>query len=321
MDMQKTLAVRVVRRRDEAANIISLELRDVDGGELPEFTAGAHIDLHVGPGLIRQYSLCNSTNERDRYVIGVLRDPSSRGGSVAIFDHCVEGALVNISQPRNHFPLRPASRSILLGGGIGVTPLLSMAHALFAGNAEFEMHYCTRNVTQLAFASEIATSGFSDRVMYHFSEGVTAKKINLTEVLARCDVDTRIYVCGSPRFIDWVYQTANDLGWPSEQICCEYFTGKDSNTNENHSIDIQIASTGQVLSVPADRSISAVLQEAGIELYVACEQGTCGTCVTGVLEGIPDHRDVFLTDEQRATGRLITPCCSRAKSKTMTLDL
>ncbi len=321
MSNYKTLRVRVARRAQEADDIISLELRDPDGGMLPAFTAGAHIDVHAGPGLVRQYSLCNSPTERDRYVIGILRDPSSRGGSVAIHGGCIEGATIEISEPRNHFPLHAATRSILIAGGIGVTPMLSMAEALHAAGSEFAFHYCTRSATRTAFRERIERAAFARRVSLHHDDGTEEQKLDLGTLLAQADAGTHVYVCGPTGFIDWVCRSAAAAGFASGKVHFEYFDGKEIDTSGDSAFDVRIAGTDQVFRIPAERSVASVLQEAGIDIYTSCGEGTCGTCVTRILEGVPDHRDVFLTDEEHASGGQFTPCCSRAKTPLLVLEL
>lgn len=317
----RTLRVCVARRAQETEDTISLELRDPTGGMLPAFTAGSHIDVHAGPGIIRQYSLCNSPHERDRYVIGILREPSSRGGSIWIHDRCIEGTMIQISEPRNHFPLHVAARSILIAGGIGVTPLLSMAEALHASGGDFAFHYCTRSAAKTAFRERLEHAAFARHVKCHYDDGSEDQKLDLAQLFSQPDPGTHVYVCGPAGFIDWVCRSAAASGFSSQQIHLEYFSGQEIETSADSAFDVKIASTAQVFRIPAGRSVTSVLQEAGIDIYTSCEAGTCGTCVTRVLEGVPDHRDVFLTDDEHAGGDQFTPCCSRAKTPLLVLDL
>ncbi|MDX6007349.1 PDR/VanB family oxidoreductase [Cupriavidus necator] len=321
MSAIKTLRVLVTRRTQEAEDIISLELRDPDGGMLSAFSAGSHIDVHAGPDLVRQYSLCNSPTERDRYVIGVLRDPSSRGGSAAVHDQCIEGAALEISEPRNHFPLHAASRSILIAGGIGVTPMLSMAEALHATGGDFTFHYCTRSATKTAFRPRIEHSAFARHVRFHHDDGGDEQKLDLARLFARVDTSTHVYVCGPTGFIDWICRGAAAAGLTPNQVHFEYFGAKEIDSSNDSAFDVKIASSGEIFRIPIERSVISVLQEAGIDILTSCGEGTCGTCVTRVLEGVPDHRDVFLTDDERASGDQFTPCCSRAKTPLLVLDL
>ncbi|MCE8038871.1 PDR/VanB family oxidoreductase [Halomonas sp. MCCC 1A11062] len=316
-----SLIVEVKARHDEARDIVTFELADPHGRPLPAFSAGAHLDVQVKSGLIRQYSLCNHPEERDRYLIGVLRDPASRGGSVAMHEEIQVGDLIQISAPKNHFPLKPAARTLLLAGGIGITPLLCMAERLAHTDAEFELHYCTRSPERTAFRRRIAESGFAERVHFHFDDGAAEQKLDLETLVATPDPDARVYVCGPTGFIEAVLTACKAAGWPSERLHTEYFAGAVTDTADDDSFEVKIASSGASFTVPADKTVHQVLAENGIEIMVSCEQGVCGTCLTRVLEGEPDHRDLYLDDDEHAANDQFTPCCSRAKSKVLVLDL
>ncbi|NHV25918.1 PDR/VanB family oxidoreductase [Burkholderia sp. D-99] len=321
MNENDTIVVKIARRTLETPEIVCIEFRAPDGALLPAFGAGAHIDVHVAPGVIRQYSLCNPPSERDRYVIGVLRDSASRGGSMAIHDGFSEGALVEISPPRNHFPLSPGVRVRLMAGGIGVTPLLCMAEALQAEGRDFVMHYCTRSVNGTAFLNRIRQAPFASRVAFHFDDGEPSQKLDIDAELGHVGDNEEIYVCGPSGFIDWVCAAAERAGIPKHRVRFEYFNAKLVDTSHDGAFDVRIASTGKTFRIPADRSITAVLADEGIDIYTSCGEGTCGTCLTRVLEGEVEHRDVFLTDDEHAMGDMCTPCCSRAKSSVLVLDL
>lgn len=315
------LEVKITRKTTEAQDITSFELAGAGGAVLPAFSAGAHIDVHIPDGLIRQYSLCSDQQERDRYLIAVLRDPKSRGGSIAMHDHVHEGDMLCISEPKNHFPLVPAKRSLLLAGGIGVTPILSMAERLARTGADFEMHYCTRSRARTAFIDRIGASAYADRVHLHFDEDHTAQKLDLPALLAVPDSDTHLYVCGPTGFIDYGTNTARQNRWANEQIHLEYFGAQQQDSAKEVEFEIRIASSGQRFMVPADKTVVRVLEENGIVIPISCEQGVCGTCITRVLDGVPDHRDLYFTDEEQAKNDQFTPCCSRAKSPSLLLDL
>lgn len=316
-----TLQVKVAARREEAHDIIALELVAVDGAALPAFTAGAHIDVHLPGGLVRQYSLCNAPHEQHRYQIGVLRDVNSRGGSVAVHEALKLGDILTISAPRNQFALVPAQHSLLLAGGIGVTPILCMAEALAAAGASFEMHYCARSPARQAFRERIAASGFAARVLHHYDDGEAAQKLDLDALLAQADPATHLYVCGPAGFIAHVVDTARARGWPEAQVHFEYFGAAPVKADGNGAFEVKLASSGQVYTIPPERTVIQVLCEHGVDVPVSCEQGICGTCLTRVLEGEPDHRDQYLTDEERAANDQFTPCCSRARSALLVLDL
>jgi vanillate monooxygenase ferredoxin subunit len=322
-DME-TMTVKVVRKSREAQDIVSFELARADGGGLPPFSAGAHIDVHVGDGLVRQYSLCNDASETHRYLICVLREPASRGGSVAMHDRVREGDLIRISVPKNHFSLVPASKTFLFAGGIGVTPILCMAERLAWIGADFEMHYCTRSVERTAFHERIRSSPFADKVRFYFDDSAVADKIDLAAILRPAPENSHLYVCGPGGFIAFVKDTARKLAWTDDAIHFEYFAAQAAPSREaglEADFEVQVASTGATYSVPAGASILQVLLENGIDVPASCEQGVCGTCITRVLGGIPDHRDMVFNDAEHARNDQITPCCSRALTPLLVLDL
>ncbi len=320
--VRQWLSVKVVSRRLEATDIYSYELADAQNASLPPFSAGAHIDVEVRHNLVRQYSLCNHPEERHRYLIAVLKDPSSRGGSIAMHERIEEGDIINISEPRNHFPLTAsAKKSLLFAGGIGVTPILCMAERLAHVGSDFEMHYCARSFDRMAFVDRIRQSGFADQVQLHVDDGADAQKLDVRAVLATPQPDVHIYVCGPGGFMDWVLSAAKQLGWPDAQVHREYFAAAPQTASVAGEFEIQVSSSGQSFVVPANKSITTVLKENGIDIPVSCEQGVCGTCLTHVLEGEPEHLDSFLTDEERARNDQIMPCCSRSRSRKLVLDL
>jgi vanillate O-demethylase ferredoxin subunit len=315
------IAVKVLRKKQEALDIASFELVKPDGSALPGFSAGSHIDVQVPGGLTRQYSLCNDATEQHRYRIAVLRDANSRGGSTGMHATVKEGDTLLISEPRNHFPLVHAQRTLLFAGGIGVTPLLAMAQRLATIGADFVLHYCTRSAERTAFRDEIAASAYAQRVQFHFDDGDAAQKLDLEKALGKPQAGTHIYVCGPTGFIDWVVKTAQQLGWPQEQVHLEYFGAAPQDTTGDRAFQVKIASSGAVYEVPADQTVVHALQEHGIEILTSCEQGVCGTCITRVLQGECDHRDLYFTDEEKAANDQFTPCCSRAKGGMLVLDL
>lgn len=315
------LEVRIARKAQEALDIVTLELEPISDEPLPAFSAGSHIDVEVRPGLIRQYSLCNDSSEQHRYLIGILRDPASRGGSVAVHDELQEGQVIRISPPRNHFPLIKAPHSLLLAGGIGVTPILCMAERLAKIGGDFEMHYCSRSPERMAFRQRIERSTYAGRVHEHFDDGDPAQKLDLPAVLGAQPAGTHLYVCGPAGFIDFVSNAAQQNGWDNELIHFEYFAAKAVDTSADDSFEIQVASSGKIYNVGKDDSIVSVLAENGVEIPTSCEQGICGACITRVLEGRPDHRDQVLTDQERNEENWVTPCCSRSLTPRLVLDI
>ena len=320
--MTATRRVRIARKTVEAQDICSFELVAPEGGALPRFAAGAHIDVHLGGGLVRQYSLCNDPRETQRYQIAVLREPASRGGSIAM--HALQpGHALEISAPRNHFAqAHDASHHLLLAGGIGITPILCMAEQLAAEGASFALHYCTRSAERTAFAQRLRSAPFASQVQLHHDDGAAAQKLDLAALLASPRPGTHLYVCGPSGFMEAVLSAARAAGWPEARLHREYFAAAAPKGNgHDGAFEVQVASSGAVIRVAPDQAVVAALAAAGIEVPVSCEQGVCGTCLTRVLDGVPDHRDLFLSDEERARGDQFTPCCSRAKSHRLVLDL
>jgi vanillate monooxygenase ferredoxin subunit len=315
-------ALKVAAKAKEADDIASFELVDPAGEPLPTFSAGAHIDVEIAPGLVRQYSLCNNPREQHRYLIGVLREPASRGGSVTLVDTVVPGALIRASEPRNHFALDPsATRVVLMAGGIGITPILCMAEHLATTPTPFELHYCTRSRARAAFLERITRSPFSNWTRFYFDDAPGSMPLDLSETLKQPGPGDHLYVCGPSGFIEAVLGAAVRAGWRPEQLHKEFFAPTADASRAEDAFEVEIASTGTRFTVPANRSVLDVLLANGIEIPMSCEQGVCGTCVTGVLNGVPDHRDMFMTDEEHARNDQFTPCCSRAKSDLLVLDL
>jgi vanillate O-demethylase ferredoxin subunit len=316
------LQVNVTRKADEADGICSFELCPVDGSTLPAFEAGAHIDIHIADGLTRQYSLCNDPRERHRYLISVLKDPSSRGGSRAMHEQVQSGQTLSISAPRNLFPLdRSAQRHLLFGGGIGITPMLAMAWELSHQGADFELHYCFRSSQRAAFVEMLAQTRFADRITLHDDSGPQTQKLDAPALLAAPHADTHLYVCGPTGFMNYILDAAQNAGWSQDRVHKEFFAADPVDQSANVPFEVELASNGQVFRIPAERSVFEVLDEAGIAIESSCEQGVCGTCVTRVLKGMPDHRDKFLTVAEQAANDRFTPCCSRARSSRLVLDL
>jgi len=304
----------------QAQDILSFDLARADGEPLPAFSAGAHIDVHLPDGLIRQYSLCNHPEERHRYQIAVLRSADSRGGSIAM--HGLEqGVRLRISEPRNLFPLQhDAKRHLLMAGGIGITPILCMAERLSHTGGDFTLHYFARSAQQAAFVERLRQSPFADRVHLHFDDGEPSKRPDTAALIGPADPHAHLYVCGPGGFMEHVLGSARDLGWANDNLHREYFSAEPDDQPQA-GFEVQLASSGEVLQVPEGVSVVEVLRSIGVEIPVSCEQGICGTCLTRVLDGEPDHRDLFLTEDEQAANDQFTPCCSRAKSARLVLDI
>jgi vanillate O-demethylase ferredoxin subunit len=322
MSTAPTLQVRVARKAVEAQDIVTLELVATNGQALPAFSAGSHVDVQLPNGITRQYSLCNDPQETHRYQIGVLRDAASRGGSAAVHDLVKEGDVLTISAPRNHFGLaHEAQKHLLLAGGIGVTPILCMAERLANTGADFAMHYATRAPERTAFRQRIAASAFASRVQFHYDNGDAAQKLDLQKLLSQPQAGTHLYVCGPKGFMDAVLGTARVAGWPEAQIHYEFFGAEVAKSDSDASFEIKLASSGRIVMVPKDQTVVQALAAAGVDIMISCEQGVCGTCLTRVLEGVPEHKDSYLTPEEQAANDQFTPCCSRSKTPVLVLDL
>lgn len=319
------LCVRVARREMLASDIICVDLEPELPGALPPFTAGAHIDLHLRAGLIRQYSLCNAPGETHRYRIAVLRDPQSRGGSVAAHEELHVGRILAISPPRNHFQLIADHPAILLAGGIGITPLLAMAQELASQNVPFALHYCSRARERTAFLDELRGCGYRDRVHLHFDDGPAEQRLDLEVLLREAAADTHLYVCGPAGFIEFVLKKSASAGWPADRTHREYFGAASPPSLEPSGVQlgfqVQLARSGKIVDVGPQEPVTTALSRCGVSIPVACEQGICGTCVTRVLAGAPDHRDMYFTEQEKARNDQFTPCCSRSLSPLLVIDV
>ncbi|ABR64564.1 Rieske 2Fe-2S domain-containing protein [Sinorhizobium medicae] len=313
-----TIRVTVARKWLAADGIAAFELRPVQG-LLPTFQPGAHIDVHMPNGLVRQYSITNGPGESDSYVIGVKLERDSMGGSLCMHETVREGDLLAISEPRNNFPLRrDAVRTIFVAGGIGVTPLLAMAQALKNQNLDYEFHYFAQNQEQLAFPEKTALLGEALKPHLGFLPETTAAK--LKEILSGYRPDMHVYLCGPGPMLEAARRIAADLGWPETAVHFEYF--KNTNTiDDSSSFEVALARSCVTLQVTAGKTILETMREAGIDMPSSCEQGACGTCLATVIEGEPDHQDVYLNDAERKSGTKIMTCVSRARSARLVLDL
>lgn len=318
--MTLKLSLRVAAAARVAETVIQFDLVAPNGESLPPFTAGAHLRVQTPGGPVRAYSLCNDPADRARYQIAVHLEPASRGGSEAMHLRLHEGDLLMVAHPENHFPLHEqAPHTLLIAGGIGITPLLAMARRLHSLGASWALHYGARNAARCAFADVLQTGPWADRVHLHFDDGSAGGPLDVPTLLAQAPIGSHAYVCGPAGLIDRVLDTGRALQWPAERLHHERFAANPQPAAEARSFRIVLAHSGLTLEVPADRSVAAVVQAAGVDLPLSCEQGLCGTCITDVIDGAPDHRDQCLSEQDRA--RCFTPCCSRALSDTLTLAL
>jgi reductive dehalogenase len=297
------------RREDMAEDITRFEFVPANGGELPKFDAGAHVDVVIAPEYLRQYSLAGDPADNSKYVLGVQREPQGRGGSILMLRAFREGRRVFISPPRNHFPLEEgATKSFLFAGGIGVTPMLTMAHRLHALGRDFELHYSARSRPSAAFISDLAQVSWHNRVRLHMkNEGARA---DFEALLPRYEGGFHLYTCGSPRYMDGLYEVAAAKGWPEEALHREYFTVPEPPDYVNERFTLTLARSGRTIEVPADKRATDVLAELGIPIDTKCSDGICGVCSARVLSGQPEHRDHVLSKKERKQKMLL--CCSRA---------
>ena len=300
-------------------DVVRLELVSMDGSPLPTYEAGAHIDVMTAPQFIRQYSLCSNPGDPSSYVIGVLNEKDGTGGSLRIHKRLSEGKIVMISRPRNHFPLvADAKRSLMLAGGIGVTPLMAMAHELHKDNKDFVFYYKATSRARAGFVDELSSVPWADKVRCYFSD---EKRLDVGDVLGDYRAGDQLYTCGPSGFMDAVFESALQQGWEEECLHREYFTVPGDIEYENHAFRVKLANAGREIEIPADKSAADVLTEAGFPIETKCSDGLCGTCVAEYSHGDVEHRDYVLSNEQRKTR--LTLCCSRASDAggQLTLDL
>jgi vanillate O-demethylase ferredoxin subunit len=314
------LSVRVASITPEALGVIALELLPV-AGELPPFTAGAHIDLHLAPGLVRSYSLMNPPSERHRYVIAVQRETAGRGGSAYVHDRLQRNDVIAIGAPRNNFALdESAAHSVLIGGGIGVTPLVSMAARLEALGRSWRMHYCARTRAHAAARTALAPHG--DKVRFNFDQEDGGRMLDLAALVADAPPGTHFYCCG-PLPMLAAFERAMSGRRPSFAHV-EYFSAPvmpAGDTRRTGGFAVTLARSGRTLQVPAGSTILDTLQDAGVDVAYSCMEGVCGSCETAVLEGVPDHHDLVLSADEKAAGTTMMICCSGCKGDRLVLDI
>ncbi len=318
---QTAFSVVISQRRRESQGVISLLLEATDGGDLPEFSAGAHIDVITPGGLVRQYSLCSHPADRKHYRIGVLLTGDSRGGSREIHRLAV-GSPLRISAPRNLFHLHsPLDSCVLIAGGIGVTPIMTMARTLHERQVPFVFHYLTRTRALTPFRKEITAAEYgASVVLRHDDESGVPATGDLALALGAPSADRHAYVCGPEPLVTKCLEAAAGNGWPADSVHVERFRAPNE-TPAGAPLLLKLARSGIEVAVAGNKSMAKALIEAGINVPVSCEQGICGTCVATVLEGVPEHRDSFLSHAEKAAGRRITLCCSRSVTPSLTLDL
>lgn len=322
----RTLTVRVSRILPMTPDVRAFELVHPWGGTLPSYAAGAHLDVHTPGGFMRPYSLARAAapGPVTRYVIGVKREPSSRGASAALHERVSEGDLLAVSTPRGSFGVQPGARHLLLAGGVGLTPLLAMAEALQREGRDFTLAVFARSRAHLAFADALAALG--PRVRLHFDEAAAPQKIDLDALLAEAPAGGRLYLCGPAGFMQAVRRAA--AHWPEDRVRAEYFAPPDEEgagegaRRGGAAFTLRLARRGVTLPVAADQSAVEALAAIGVDIPTSCEQGLCGTCVVDwhASGATPEHRDFCLTGGERR--RKVALCCSRgAAGGTLVVDL
>lgn len=309
----------VKNRHVEGGNVAVMEFESITDQTLPKIEAGAHIDVHLPNGMIRQYSLCQNPQQQGIFRLGILNDPESRGGSLSAFTELKDGMQLQVSSPRNLFPLSKAKHSVLIGGGIGITPLITMAYQLLQEGASFELHYCGKSASSSAFVDEIKTGELAAFSHFHFKDEGANHRAFFEDSLKNVDPATHVYTCGPNGFMDWVINLAKTQNLADAQIHKEYFQVEADLTGD--AFEVVAQRSGKIIMVSSEETILSALAREGINIEMSCEQGVCGTCMCDVIEGEPDHRDVYFTDEEKADNEQILVCCSRSKSPRLVLDI
>ncbi|MHA6261765.1 reductive dehalogenase [Arenibacterium sp. CAU 1754] len=301
-----------------AKGVTKYEFRAVDGSDLPAWQAGAHLDIVVAPEFLRQYSMSGDPADRSLYQVGVLREDHGRGGSKLMHRIFSEGRRIFISRPINHFPLAAdATRTILMGGGIGITPMIAMAHELHAGGRDFVLHYSGRSRSTMGFLEDLAQVPWADRVVLHVSD--EGSRADLGEILKGYVPGWHVYTCGADRYMSAVTKAAEGAGFPDEARHLEYFSVPEEPEYQNHDFTLRLVRSGRELRVPADKTAADVLLENGVHVDVKCADGICGVCKCGLVSGDVEHRDFVLSRAQRAQEIIL--CKSRAAEKDGVIEI
>lgn len=309
------MQLEVTQRRALTTDIEEFTLNSNVGERLPEAQPGAHITLKTPAGASRRYSLVHPLVNPESYTIAVKREPQSRGGSESMHKDATVGQRLEVEVPQNDFPLVAAQSALLIAGGIGVTPIVSMVEHLQAASAPFRVIYCTRSRDQTAYA-ELLEELCGDRLLLHHDDGQADRVFDFWDTF---EVPTKehVYCCGPAPLMEEIKAVSGH--WPEGQVHFEDFKPVDVVRPDDTPFIVELRQSERSIEVPADRTILEALRDAQITLASSCESGTCGTCKTGYVEGEVDHRDMVLMDEEKATQIMI--CVSRAKGDRLVLDL
>lgn len=303
--------VRVEISKVEAmtTEVSKYEFKTLDGSPLPEWSAGAHLDVLVTPEYLRQYSMSGNPSDRNTYQIGVLREDDGRGGSKMLHRIFTEGRKVFVSKPINHFELvEDARKTFLMGGGIGVTPMIAFAHRLHTLGRDFAFHYSASRKDHAGYLADLADVPWRDKVHLHFSD--QGSRADLDDILKGYQDGWHVYTCGPDRYMDGVMQAAERQGFPEEARHLEYFSVPEQPDYENHDFTLRLTQSKRDIIVLADQTPTDALAAAGIHIDVKCSDGICGVCKCGLVSGEVEHRDFVLSNKQRETEIIL--CQSRA---------
>ena len=315
-----THEVRIHAIRDECEDVKSFELVRVDGAPLGGQSPGAHIDVHLPPGQVRSYSLIGSSTDGGASRIAVKRERDGRGASAWLHDAARVGTTLRVADPINHFPLvEDAPRSVLFAGGIGITPILSMVRRLSQIGRIWELHYAATSAASMPFQEEIGQLAREvGALVQTYRTDVGTRRMALDALVAEAPADAHLYCCGPARMIDAFVEAGRSR--PAGTVHFERFAAAQQAVKEG-GFSLHLARDGRTLLVPPGQTILDTLVKAGVNVPSSCGQGVCGTCQVGVLEGLPDHRDDYLTKTERDSNEVMLVCCSGARSPSLTLDL
>lgn len=314
------LKLRVRAIRLLAEGIHAFELGDPEGAELPVVTAGAHVDVHLPGGMVRSYSLASDPADRTGWTLGVLREAKGRGGSRAMHDSVRVGELLTVGSPRNAFPMvQGALHTVLIAGGIGITPLKAMAHELSGQEASFELHYCARSSLHAAFVDELQALVPQGRLHFHFDNGVPGQGLDISTLLKRQPDGAHLYYCGPGGFMKACAEAS--AHWAVGSVHSEHFKAPEPQVKSapDASFEVRLARSGVTLQVLPEQTIVRAMELAGHRVPTSCLSGLCGSCKVDYLEGEVEHNDYILSDEEKT--RCLTLCVSRSRSPTLVLDL
>ncbi|RQR33325.1 PDR/VanB family oxidoreductase [Burkholderia sp. Bp9142] len=310
----------VITHKEAAAQgVVRLTFARKDGAELPSWDPGAHVDLRFnseGVEYVRQYSLCGETTDRRSWQVAVRLASDSRGGSAYIHESFAEGDTVQVTGPRNNFPLVPATHYMFIAGGIGITPILPMIANVNASGADWRLVYCGRSAESMPFVDEVLAFG-ADKVLLHTSDALG--QADLPTLIAAAHPDTVIYCCGPETMLRAIDESC--ASWSDDRVHVERFTRReDGSESAVSAFEVEFVRSGIVATVPVDRSILEIAEEHGVDIDSSCQEGVCGSCETRVISGVPDHRDSLLSAKERASGQTMMVCVSRSCSARLVLD-